>query len=47
MNAVTPFDTAFSLQDRYVVEEGSVYLTGMQALLRLMIYRKRLDQQNG
>jgi indolepyruvate ferredoxin oxidoreductase len=47
MNTVTeaPFLTA--LDDRYNVEEGRVYLNGMQALLRLMIDQRRADVRAG
>jgi indolepyruvate ferredoxin oxidoreductase len=40
-------NAAFSLDDKYAVEDGAIYLTGMQALLRLMIDRKRLDRREG
>lgn len=37
----------FDLNQRYTRTEGAVYLTGMQALLRLMLDQRRLDQRNG
>jgi len=36
-----------SLEDRYTLEEGSVYLTGVQALVRLPLDQHRLDARNG
>lgn len=42
----TPGDT-FSLEDRYLLEEGSVYLTGIQALVRALRDRALLDRRRG
>jgi indolepyruvate ferredoxin oxidoreductase len=39
--------TAPSLEDRYLREEGVVYLTGMQALVRLPIDQHRRDRRAG
>ncbi|WP_298960140.1 indolepyruvate ferredoxin oxidoreductase family protein [uncultured Roseibium sp.] len=36
-----------TLEDKYVATEGRVYLTGIQALVRLALDRARLDQQAG
>lgn len=36
-----------TLQDRYLLEDGSVYLTGLQALVRLPIDQNRRDRQAG
>ncbi|WP_305984145.1 indolepyruvate ferredoxin oxidoreductase family protein [Roseibium sp. MMSF_3544] len=36
-----------SLDDKYVAAEGQVYLTGIQALVRLLLDRARLDRQAG
>lgn len=35
------------LNDKYDLEEGRVYLTGMQAVIRLMLAQKRADRANG
>ncbi|AFR49803.1 indolepyruvate ferredoxin oxidoreductase family protein [Gordonia sp. KTR9] len=48
--SVTPLSTAaknFSLDDRYVLDDGLVYLTGIQALVRNLRDRARLDQRRG
>jgi indolepyruvate ferredoxin oxidoreductase len=37
----------FSLEDRYHREEGAVYLTGIQALVRMLLDRARADQRAG
>jgi indolepyruvate ferredoxin oxidoreductase len=47
MNAATELPYLLTLDDRYTVEEGRIYLNGMQALVRLMIDQRRLDQRNG
>ena len=36
-----------TLDDRYLIENGRVYLNGTQALLRLMVDRNRRDKANG
>ena len=36
-----------TLESRYSREEGSVFLTGTQALLRIMLDQKRLDRRDG
>ncbi|MBY8862343.1 indolepyruvate ferredoxin oxidoreductase family protein [Nocardia sp. CA2R105] len=38
---------AFSLDDRYVREEGTVYLSGIQALVRILRDRAILDRRRG
>ena len=38
---------AISLDDRYLLEEGTVYLTGVQALVRLPIDQGRRDRRAG
>lgn len=35
------------LDDRYLLESGTVYLTGIQALVRVLLDRHRLDQRAG
>jgi indolepyruvate ferredoxin oxidoreductase len=47
MNAPTDIKYLLSLDDRYTVESGRIYLNGMQALLRLMIDQRRADQRHG
>ena len=37
----------FSLEDRYQREEGAVYLTGIQDLVRTLLDRARADQRAG
>ena len=37
----------FSLDDRYVLEDGSVYLTGIQGLVRVLRDRAILDRRHG
>ena len=38
---------AVTLDDRYRLEEGNVYLSGVQALVRLLIEQRRLDARAG
>ncbi|MGW4479973.1 indolepyruvate ferredoxin oxidoreductase family protein [Rhodococcus triatomae] len=42
----TPPST-FSLDDRYLLEDGSIYLTGIQALVRILRDRAILDRRRG
>ncbi|MET9992830.1 indolepyruvate ferredoxin oxidoreductase family protein [Streptomyces mutabilis] len=37
----------FTLDDRYLAEEGRVYLTGIQALVRMLMDRARIDARQG
>jgi len=37
----------FSLDDRYLNETGTIYLSGLQALVRMLLDRARLDRRNG
>ena len=39
--------TGFSLDDKYTLEEGLVYVTGIQALVRLPIEQMRRDRRRG
>jgi indolepyruvate ferredoxin oxidoreductase len=44
----TPADLAkASLEDKYTLESGRVFLTGMQALIRLMMLQRERDQRAG
>ncbi|MFT3818907.1 MAG: indolepyruvate ferredoxin oxidoreductase family protein [Rubrivivax sp.] len=47
MNAMSDLQHLLTLDDRYTVEDGTIYLNGMQALLRLMLDQRRLDARNG
>jgi indolepyruvate ferredoxin oxidoreductase len=40
-------DRTFRLSDRYELEEGALYLSGLQALVRIPIDQFRLDQRAG
>src|ERR1700759_5515531 len=40
-------DRKFQLTDRYALEEGELYLSGLQALVRIPIDLHRLDQRQG
>ena len=35
-----------SLNDKYILKEGKIFLTGIQALVRLPIIQKGLDEKN-
>jgi len=39
--------TGFSLDDRYLLEDGQVYLTGVQAVVRALLDRLRHDHRGG
>src|SRR5687767_16040394 len=39
--------SAFSLMDKYLQEEGEVYLSGIQALVRLPVDQHRADRRAG
>lgn len=41
------FDKDYQLSDRYDLIEGRVFMTGIQALVRLPLMQKQLDQKNG
>ncbi|MEX2193984.1 MAG: indolepyruvate ferredoxin oxidoreductase family protein [Thermoleophilaceae bacterium] len=44
---VTPLRRDVSLEDRYVLERGRIYLTGVQALARLPLDQHRSDRRRG
>jgi hypothetical protein len=45
--AWTPAESGFTLDDRYQREQGTVYLTGTQAVVRLLLDRIRHDRRRG
>ena len=47
MTAAAPFDADYRLEDRYARERGRVYLTGVQALVRLPLMQRRRDLAAG
>ena len=46
-DASTRTSSGFTLEDRYLQEDGRVYLTGVQALVRLLFDRIRHDRRAG
>ena len=36
-----------SLQDKYILEKGRAFMTGIQALVRLPMVQRRLDHSKG
>ena len=38
---------SFSLDDRYLADDGSIYLTGIQALVRMLVDRAKVDRARG
>ena len=47
MNAPLEFQDPFTLERRFTLDEGPIYLNGTQALLRMMLDQRRLDVRNG
>jgi indolepyruvate ferredoxin oxidoreductase len=47
MGAVAPSQPGFSLNDRYTREDGDVLLSGVQALVRLVLDQRRADRRAG
>ncbi|MGH0037358.1 MAG: indolepyruvate ferredoxin oxidoreductase family protein [Myxococcota bacterium] len=45
--AFPPFDGDYALEDRYRLESGRVFLTGVQALVRLPMMQQRRDRAAG
>ena len=43
----SPVTGGVSLDDKYLLEEGRAFMTGIQALVRLPLDRKRLDRKSG
>ena len=42
-----PLHRAVTLSDKYTLSQGKIYLTGTQALVRLMLLQSELDRMNG
>jgi indolepyruvate ferredoxin oxidoreductase len=42
-----PADASISLDDKYSRDTGRIYLTGVQALVRLPLMQRRLDRAAG
>ena len=42
-----PIDMDYGLEDRYVRENGTVFLTGTQALVRILVEQARSDRAAG
>ena len=47
VNGSTDSYSNVSLEDKYEIEQGRVYVTGIQALVRLMLMQASIDQQAG
>src|SRR3954469_9908932 len=47
MSIVSPPTQEFSLDDRFRVEDGEIYLTTMQAIVRLLLDQRRADRRAG
>ena len=45
--SATSFDAAYELEHRYTRERGRVYLTGVQALVRLPMLQRERDRAAG
>ena len=43
----TPVSGGISLDDKYLLESGRAFMTGIHALVRLPLDRKRLDRKHG
>ena len=43
----SPVSGGISLDDKYLLESGRAFMTGIQALVRLPLDRKRLDRKSG
>src|ERR1700736_5661490 len=47
LSRILCYDTALKLSDKYTAERGSVYLPGIQALVRLPMDQMRRDRRAG
>ena len=44
----SPYDLSkFTLDDKYLLRDGTIWLSGIQALVRILLDQRRIDQQNG
>ena len=42
-----PLHRTVSLQDKYILPKGRIYITGTQALVRLTLLQAEMDRLNG
>ncbi len=47
MSTLAPFDTHYELEDRYRRQSGRVYISGVQALVRLPMMQRQRDLATG
>ena len=47
MSAATDFDAHYALDDKYARESGRIYITGVQALVRLPLMQRARDRAAG
>ena len=47
MSTTPGFDASYTLDDKYTLEEGRIYITGVQALVRLPLVQRMRDAQAG
>ena len=40
-------DLDYTLDDKYLLDEGKVFLSGTQALVKLPLIQKKIDELNG
>jgi len=40
-------DLDYTLDDKYLLDEGNVFLSGTQALVKLPLIQKKIDEHNG
>ncbi|MEL0245498.1 MAG: hypothetical protein VW916_07110, partial [Flavobacteriaceae bacterium] len=43
---MSEIDYKYSLDDKYLIEEGRVFLSGTQALVKLPLLQRKIDQNN-
>ena len=43
---MSEIDYKYSLDDKYHIEEGRVFLSGTQALVKLPLLQRKIDQNN-
>ena len=47
MSAPAAFDPDYSLDDKYALDSGRIYITGVQALVRLPLMQRERDRAAG